>query len=181
MLKLCGETQDKLAHELLLFELTIEGDVVEPLYDLAEVRKQTNPSRSYFPLFSQQLFVTQWLIKSGEFIIQKIESTLSFPPLTPALVPAGGNPKYPETEEALSQAGPGHGLSAHTVSPIYTSNYFIRIFLTHIDFTISFCEKPKYVIFMFWEHQQILTVNCDTQWLLWVHYSLIIMKSVLFF
>uniref|UniRef100_G3NJ52 Rho GTPase-activating protein 44 n=1 Tax=Gasterosteus aculeatus aculeatus TaxID=481459 RepID=G3NJ52_GASAC len=37
MLKLCGETQDKLAHELLLFELTIEGDVVEPLYDLAEV------------------------------------------------------------------------------------------------------------------------------------------------
>ncbi|XP_029311838.1 rho GTPase-activating protein 44-like isoform X2 [Cottoperca gobio] len=37
MLKLCGETQDKLAHELILFELTIERDVVEPLYDLAEV------------------------------------------------------------------------------------------------------------------------------------------------
>ncbi|XP_068592836.1 rho GTPase-activating protein 44-like isoform X2 [Cebidichthys violaceus] len=37
MLKLCGETQDKLAHELMLFELTIERDVVEPLYDLAEV------------------------------------------------------------------------------------------------------------------------------------------------
>ncbi|KAJ3608397.1 hypothetical protein NHX12_025444, partial [Muraenolepis orangiensis] len=37
MLKLCGETQDKLAQELILFELTIEGDVVEPLYDLAEV------------------------------------------------------------------------------------------------------------------------------------------------
>ncbi|KAL6094489.1 arhgap44 [Pungitius sinensis] len=37
MLKLCGETQDKLAQELMLFELTIEGDVVEPLYDLAEV------------------------------------------------------------------------------------------------------------------------------------------------
>ncbi|XP_010768259.1 rho GTPase-activating protein 44-like isoform X3 [Notothenia coriiceps] len=37
MLKLCGETQEKLAHELILFELTIERDVVEPLYDLAEV------------------------------------------------------------------------------------------------------------------------------------------------
>ncbi|XP_069373371.1 rho GTPase-activating protein 44 isoform X5 [Paralichthys olivaceus] len=37
MLKLCGETQDKLAQELIMFELTIERDVVEPLYDLAEV------------------------------------------------------------------------------------------------------------------------------------------------
>ncbi|XP_067100540.1 rho GTPase-activating protein 44-like isoform X2 [Osmerus mordax] len=37
MLKLCGETQDKLAQELILFELTIERDVVEPLYELAEV------------------------------------------------------------------------------------------------------------------------------------------------
>uniref|UniRef100_A0A672H9V9 Rho GTPase activating protein 44 n=1 Tax=Salarias fasciatus TaxID=181472 RepID=A0A672H9V9_SALFA len=37
MLKLCGETQDKLASELILFELTIERDVIEPLYDLAEV------------------------------------------------------------------------------------------------------------------------------------------------
>ncbi|XP_076615598.1 rho GTPase-activating protein 44-like isoform X5 [Chaetodon auriga] len=37
MLKLCGETQDRLAQELILFELTIERDVVEPLYDLAEV------------------------------------------------------------------------------------------------------------------------------------------------
>ncbi|KAK1881600.1 Rho GTPase-activating protein 44 [Dissostichus eleginoides] len=37
MLKLCGETQENLAHELILFELTIERDVVEPLYDLAEV------------------------------------------------------------------------------------------------------------------------------------------------
>ncbi|XP_067344375.1 rho GTPase-activating protein 44-like isoform X8 [Channa argus] len=37
MLKLCGETQDRLAQELVLFELTIERDVIEPLYDLAEV------------------------------------------------------------------------------------------------------------------------------------------------
>uniref|UniRef100_A0A8C6TMP1 Rho GTPase-activating protein 44 n=1 Tax=Neogobius melanostomus TaxID=47308 RepID=A0A8C6TMP1_9GOBI len=37
MLKLCGDTQDKLAQELITFELTIERDVVEPLYDLAEV------------------------------------------------------------------------------------------------------------------------------------------------
>ncbi|XP_026171684.1 rho GTPase-activating protein 44-like isoform X3 [Mastacembelus armatus] len=37
MLKLCGETQDRLAHELLSFESTIERDVIEPLYDLAEV------------------------------------------------------------------------------------------------------------------------------------------------
>ena len=37
MLKLCGETQEKLAQELILFEFQIERDVVEPLYDLAEV------------------------------------------------------------------------------------------------------------------------------------------------
>uniref|UniRef100_A0A8C1ZY56 Rho GTPase activating protein 44 n=1 Tax=Cyprinus carpio TaxID=7962 RepID=A0A8C1ZY56_CYPCA len=37
MLKICGETQDRLAQELLLFELQIERDVVEPLYTLSEV------------------------------------------------------------------------------------------------------------------------------------------------
>ncbi|XP_041710331.2 rho GTPase-activating protein 44 isoform X5 [Coregonus clupeaformis] len=37
MLKLCGETQEKMAQELILFEFTIERDVVEPLYELAEV------------------------------------------------------------------------------------------------------------------------------------------------
>lgn len=37
MLKLCGETQENLAQELISFELTIEKDVIEPLYDLAEV------------------------------------------------------------------------------------------------------------------------------------------------
>ncbi|XP_050980570.1 rho GTPase-activating protein 44 isoform X5 [Labeo rohita] len=37
MLKICGETQDRLAQELLLFELQIERDVVEPLYTLAEI------------------------------------------------------------------------------------------------------------------------------------------------
>uniref|UniRef100_A0A672PL18 Rho GTPase-activating protein 44 n=1 Tax=Sinocyclocheilus grahami TaxID=75366 RepID=A0A672PL18_SINGR len=37
MLKICGETQDRLAQELLLFELQIERDVAEPLYTLAEV------------------------------------------------------------------------------------------------------------------------------------------------
>lgn len=37
MLKLCGDTQDTLAQELIVFELTIERDVIEPLYDLAEV------------------------------------------------------------------------------------------------------------------------------------------------
>ncbi|XP_061120854.1 rho GTPase-activating protein 44-like isoform X3 [Syngnathus typhle] len=37
MLKLCGETQDKLSQELVLFEGTIERDVMDPLYDLAEV------------------------------------------------------------------------------------------------------------------------------------------------
>lgn len=40
MLKLCGDTQEKLAQELILFELTIERDVTEPLYELAEVQKQ---------------------------------------------------------------------------------------------------------------------------------------------
>ncbi|TRY86900.1 hypothetical protein DNTS_009021 [Danionella cerebrum] len=37
MLKICGDTQDRLAQELMLFELQIERDVVEPLYTLAEI------------------------------------------------------------------------------------------------------------------------------------------------
>ncbi|XP_076121603.1 rho GTPase-activating protein 44 isoform X3 [Alosa pseudoharengus] len=37
MLKLCGDTEEQLAQELILFELEIERDVVEPLYVLAEV------------------------------------------------------------------------------------------------------------------------------------------------
>ncbi|XP_041861137.1 rho GTPase-activating protein 44 isoform X5 [Melanotaenia boesemani] len=37
MLKLCGDTEEKLAQELLQFEFQIERDVVEPLYVLAEV------------------------------------------------------------------------------------------------------------------------------------------------
>ncbi|XP_042161303.1 rho GTPase-activating protein 44-like isoform X4 [Oncorhynchus tshawytscha] len=37
MLKLCGETQEKMAQELILFEFTIDRDVVDPLYELAEV------------------------------------------------------------------------------------------------------------------------------------------------
>ncbi|XP_058476316.1 rho GTPase-activating protein 44-like isoform X5 [Solea solea] len=37
MLKLCGDTQESLAQELIEFEVTIERDVIEPLYDLAEV------------------------------------------------------------------------------------------------------------------------------------------------
>lgn len=49
MLKLCGETQEKLAQELILFELTIEKDVIEPLYDLAEVNR-------YFYLFELKVF-----------------------------------------------------------------------------------------------------------------------------
>ncbi len=37
MLNLCGETEEKLAQELLVFEVQIERDVVDPLYALAEV------------------------------------------------------------------------------------------------------------------------------------------------
>ncbi|XP_071329287.1 rho GTPase-activating protein 44 isoform X4 [Trachinotus anak] len=37
MLKLCGETEERLAQELIQFEFQIERDVVEPLYMLAEV------------------------------------------------------------------------------------------------------------------------------------------------
>lgn len=38
MMKMCGETEEKLAQELLQFELQTEREVVEPLYVLAEVR-----------------------------------------------------------------------------------------------------------------------------------------------
>jgi hypothetical protein len=41
MLKLCGETEDKLAQELIHFELQVERDVIEPLFLLAEVRSVT--------------------------------------------------------------------------------------------------------------------------------------------
>ncbi|XP_047005723.2 rho GTPase-activating protein 44 isoform X12 [Ictalurus punctatus] len=37
MLKLCGDTEEKLAQELIVFELQMERDVVDPLYVLAEV------------------------------------------------------------------------------------------------------------------------------------------------
>ncbi|XP_063125090.1 rho GTPase-activating protein 44 isoform X4 [Rattus norvegicus] len=37
MLKLCGETEDELAQELIHFELRVERDVIEPLFLLAEV------------------------------------------------------------------------------------------------------------------------------------------------
>uniref|UniRef100_A0A8D3CMK3 Rho GTPase activating protein 44a n=1 Tax=Scophthalmus maximus TaxID=52904 RepID=A0A8D3CMK3_SCOMX len=37
MLQMCGETEEKLAQELIQFEFQIERDVVEPLYVLAEV------------------------------------------------------------------------------------------------------------------------------------------------
>ncbi|XP_063817104.1 rho GTPase-activating protein 44 isoform X5 [Pseudophryne corroboree] len=37
MLKLCGEAEDKLAQELMLFEQEVERDVVEPLFVLSEV------------------------------------------------------------------------------------------------------------------------------------------------
>ncbi|KAL0993538.1 hypothetical protein UPYG_G00109390 [Umbra pygmaea] len=37
MLNLCGETEEKLAQELIQFEFQIEKDVIEPLYELAEV------------------------------------------------------------------------------------------------------------------------------------------------
>nr|XP_033817686.1 rho GTPase-activating protein 44 isoform X3 [Geotrypetes seraphini] len=37
MLKLCGEAEDKLAQELIFFELEVERDVIEPLFVLAEV------------------------------------------------------------------------------------------------------------------------------------------------
>lgn len=38
MLKMCGDAEEQLAQELILFELEIERDVVEPLYVLAEVK-----------------------------------------------------------------------------------------------------------------------------------------------
>uniref|UniRef100_A0A8B9SYQ9 Rho GTPase-activating protein 44 n=1 Tax=Anas platyrhynchos TaxID=8839 RepID=A0A8B9SYQ9_ANAPL len=37
MLRLCGEAEDKLAQELIQFELQVEKDVIEPLFVLAEV------------------------------------------------------------------------------------------------------------------------------------------------
>ncbi|XP_069728428.1 rho GTPase-activating protein 44 isoform X2 [Phaenicophaeus curvirostris] len=37
MLRLCGEVEDKLAQELIHFELQVERDVIEPLFVLAEV------------------------------------------------------------------------------------------------------------------------------------------------
>lgn len=50
MLKLCGEAEDKLAQELIHFELQVERDVIEPLFVLAEVRVNLCPGsfRAWF-------------------------------------------------------------------------------------------------------------------------------------
>uniref|UniRef100_G1RWX3 Rho GTPase activating protein 44 n=1 Tax=Nomascus leucogenys TaxID=61853 RepID=G1RWX3_NOMLE len=44
MLKLCGETEDKLAQELIHFELQVERDVIEPLFLLAEWQQTSKSS-----------------------------------------------------------------------------------------------------------------------------------------
>lgn len=50
MLKLCGETEERLAQELIQFEFQIERDVVEPLYVLAEVSQLfKTPHMKQFP------------------------------------------------------------------------------------------------------------------------------------
>lgn len=46
MLKLCGETEENLAQELIQFEFQIERDVVEPLCVIAEVTFPTQASLS---------------------------------------------------------------------------------------------------------------------------------------
>ena len=46
MLKLCGETEDKLAQELIHFELQVERDVIEPLFLLAEVSSGDEATRA---------------------------------------------------------------------------------------------------------------------------------------
>nr|XP_024645997.1 rho GTPase-activating protein 44 isoform X2 [Macaca nemestrina] len=57
MLKLCGETEDKLAQELIHFELQVERDVIEPLFLLAEVS-----SRREIPKFQKQRkHLAMWL------------------------------------------------------------------------------------------------------------------------
>lgn len=50
MLKLCGETEDKLAQELIQFEFQIERDVVEPLCVIAEVRRYLSDTSCTFTL-----------------------------------------------------------------------------------------------------------------------------------
>lgn len=69
MLKLCGETEDKLAQELIHFELQVERDVIEPLFLLAEVRhREAEPgtvtilSTSSSPLFPSFFSVADLVI-----------------------------------------------------------------------------------------------------------------------
>lgn len=50
MLKLCGETEEKLAQELIQFEFQIERDVVEPLCVIAEVRRYLSDTSCTFTL-----------------------------------------------------------------------------------------------------------------------------------
>lgn len=58
MLKLCGETEDKLAQELIHFELQVERDVIEPLFLLAEVRSGMRLG------LSEQKGTVQWALQS---------------------------------------------------------------------------------------------------------------------
>lgn len=81
MLKLCGETQDRLAQELILFEFTIERDVIEPLYDLAEVNTPGCKSPNFIqlmprsscaaPSFAAATFIHDICSSNREFVTFK--------------------------------------------------------------------------------------------------------------
>ncbi|XP_047005720.2 rho GTPase-activating protein 44 isoform X11 [Ictalurus punctatus] len=59
MLKLCGDTEEKLAQELIVFELQMERDVVDPLYVLAEYSKSILHTKTQLYAHIPQMDVPQ--------------------------------------------------------------------------------------------------------------------------
>lgn len=63
MLKLCGEAEDKLAQELIHFELQVERDVIEPLFLLAEVSRAHEAAPLGDTVLQQELSLPVLLVR----------------------------------------------------------------------------------------------------------------------
>nr|BAC35316.1 unnamed protein product [Mus musculus] len=87
MLKLCGETEDKLAQELIHFELQVERDVIEPLFLLAEVE---------IPNIQKQRKHLAKLVLDMDSSRTRWQQTSKSSGLSSSLQPAGGQSRCPQ-------------------------------------------------------------------------------------
>lgn len=163
MLKLCGETQEKMALELILFEFTIERDVVEPLYELAEVLTVDHNNHHLYhghEDYTANLSHLQSYTSCENMIPMTMPACLS--PISHTTEQtrvkclcfimwfhSGGNPQHPETKETFSKTGFGHGLGTHKVRAADWQCVWV---------SVSVCEESLCVIF------KVLSFVCICVW-----------------